>query len=64
MPNSEYQIFSADPKTYLNNNHIFQNSVNMVSASNPVSGIGGNPWSIIVSHTPNSTVIYAATQHP
>ena len=64
MPDSEYQVFAADPKTYLNNNHIFQNPVNMVSASNPVSGIAGNPWSIIVSHTPNSTVIYASTQHP
>jgi len=64
MPDSEYKKFAADPKTYLHDKNIFYKDVNQVLATNPVSGVAGNPWTVIVSHTPNSTILYSSTQHP
>ncbi len=56
--NSAYQIISQKP------NLVLPRHLACDPASNPCGPITVGDWTIIVSHTPNSTVLYDAIQHP
>lgn len=66
ITNSDYQIFAADPKTYVNTNHILskpaKNVANCSSCIQKKMGSATGNWTVIISHTPNSTITYMAAQ--
>jgi hypothetical protein len=70
MPDSEYKTFASNAKAYLDNNHILSAPANGVQATAEAcqppytTCHPGDPWTVIVSHTPNSTVIYMAFERP
>lgn len=66
ITNSDYQTFAADPKKYVNTNHILskpaKNVANCSSCIQKKMGSATGNWTVIISHTPNSTITFMAAQ--
>jgi hypothetical protein len=73
MSNNEYKTnFSGKEAAYLLQYKLISKAANKVTPTEEpcdphslyVPCNPGDPWTIIVTHTPNSTVIYIAFEHP